>query len=239
MNQQEYRLREKLAASHHILHYLGLDDLLATHLSIRIPSTNEVLLSPKDVAFEKVCASNIVKCDMEGNILGDNGCNLMQQAKNIHLGIYQQHPDIHSVIHTHSVNGVALSSLKCGLLYTNQQVLRFYQKVAYHDYHALALEEEGRQLGKLLADNFAIILRNHGLLTAGNSVEQALYRMYYLEVACQIQLKTLSAGSEIITIPADICEKTFKQFQSIKSEEKEFLALVERIKHRSSVDYKD
>ena len=234
----EKALREKLAAAHHIVHYYNWDDLLATHLSAKIPGTDHILITPMNIPFEEVCASNLIKCDFNGKVILDNGQKLMPQAINIHGEIYKHSSTIMSAMHTHSIYGVAVSSLECGLLFMNQQSLRFYNDVAYHPFDGLALRNEGEEIVKSLDDKKVMILRNHGLLTTGRSIEEALYLLYYLEVVCKIQIKTLSSGEKIIYPSKELSEKTKAQFDSILSPEFEFEALTRRIVGRSRVDYK-
>lgn len=234
----EKMLREKLAAAHHIVHYHHWDDLLATHLSVRIPDTNHILITPMNTPFEEVCASNLIKCDFHGKIISDNGQKLMPQAINIHGEIYKNSSTIMSVMHTHSIYGVAVSSLERGLLFINQQSLRFYNDVAYHSFDGLALQNEGEEIVKSLKNKQVMILRNHGLLTTGRSIEVALYLLYYLEEVCEIQIKTLSSGEKIVFPNKEISEKTKAQFDSIFSPEFEFEALTGRIAGRSRIDYK-
>lgn len=235
---KEKTLRQQLAACHHIIHYQGWDDLLGTHLSVRIPDTDTILITPLNVPFEQVCASNLIKCDFDGSIMGESKMGLMPQAKNIHGAIYKASDHIMSVMHTHSMNGVAVASLDCGLLFIHQQSLRFYNDIAYHHYNGLALENEGEEMVKSLGDKSVLIARNHGLVATGNSIAQALYRLYYLEVACEIQVKALSTGQKLIEIPHDICEKTAKQFQSIQTTEFELQALMNRVSGKSKVDFR-
>lgn len=225
----EQTLREKLATAHHIVHHHGWDDLLATHLSVRIPDTNHILITPMNVPFEEVCASNLVKCDLNGKVISDNGQKLMPQAINIHGEIYKHNPAILSAMHTHSVYGVAVSSLERGLVFSNQQSLRFYNDVAYHAFDGLALHNEGEEIVKSLGEKKVMILRNHGLLTTGKSIETALYLLYYLEVTCKIQIKTLSANCQLVLPSKEICEKTKTQFDLILSPEFEFEALSRRV----------
>ena len=228
-------LREKLAAAHHIVYYHHWDDLLATHLSARIPGTNHLLITPMNVPFEEVCVSNLIKCDFDGGIVSDNGQKLMPQAINIHGEIYKQSQTIMSAMHTHSIDGVAVSSLESGLLFMNQQSLRFYDDVAYHDFDGLALQNEGEEIVKSLGKKKVMILRNHGLLTTGSSIEVALYLLYYLEVVCAIQVKTMSTGGKILFPSKEMCEKTKAQFDSILSPEFEFEVLSRRVARRSRV----
>jgi ribulose-5-phosphate 4-epimerase/fuculose-1-phosphate aldolase len=239
MTDIEKVLREKLAASHHLIHIIGCDDLLATHLSARIPGTNHLLITPHNVPFEEVCASNLVKADFDGNSIGYNKCGLMPQAINIHSSIYKAEPNIMGAVHTHSVYGNAVAALECGLLFINQHSLRFYNDVAYHELDGLALGNEGEEIVKSLKTKKVMVLRNHGLLTVGNSIEEALYRMYYLERLCEIQIKTLSAGMPIHSIPEDICLKTKAQYDSILTPHIEFEVFLRRIEGYSKVDYRD
>lgn len=234
----EKQLREKLAAAHHILHFNGCDDLLATHLSARIPETHHMLVSPHNIPFEEVSASKLIKTDLDGNILSDNGYTVMPQAHNIHASIYKHSDTVMSAMHTHSIYGVAVASLQCGLLPFHQQALRFYNDVAYHEMNGLALENEGEEMVKSLGDKKVMILRNHGLLTTGATIEIATYFMFYLECACKIQVKALSTGQPIAEIPESVCEKTKAQFDSILSPEVDFQAMVRRIEGRSRVDFR-
>ncbi|MES2205134.1 MAG: class II aldolase/adducin family protein [Pseudomonadota bacterium] len=234
----EAMLREKLAAAHHVVHYSNWDDLLATHLSARIPNTEHLLITPMNVPFEEVCASNLIKCDFNGKIISDNGQKLMPQAINIHGEIYKHSSTIMSAMHTHSIYGVAVSSLEAGLLFMNQQSLRFYNDVAYHPFDGLALRNEGEEIVKSLGNKKVMILRNHGLLTTGRSIEVAMYLLHYLEVVCKIQIKTLSSGETIVYPSKELSEKTKLQFDSILSPEFEFETLTRRIAGRSRVDYK-
>ncbi|PIQ43868.1 MAG: aldolase [Gammaproteobacteria bacterium CG11_big_fil_rev_8_21_14_0_20_46_22] len=239
MSANEQSLRETLAASHHIIHFNGCDDLLATHLSARIPNTDHMLISPHNVPFEEVCASRLVKTDLDGNILSNNGQTVMPQAHNIHASIYKAKQTILSAMHTHSIYGTAVASLREGLLPLNQHALRFYNDVAYHDLDGLALGDEGEHIVSSLGDKKVMILCNHGLLTTGQSIEEATYLMYYLERVCKMQIKTLSANAEIHPISQAVCEKTKAQFDSILSVSIDFDALRRRIEGLSRVNYKD
>jgi len=234
----EKELRIQLAACHHIIHHQGWDDLLAAHLSARIPNTNHILITPLNVPFEAVCASNLIKCNFDGSIIGDAQSGLMPQAKNIHGEVYKASDNIMAAMHTHSPNGVAVSSLECGLLFTNQQALRFYNDVAYHNYSGLALENEGKEIVKSLGDKSILMARNHGLFVTGNSIAQAIYRLYYLEVACKIQINSLSTGQKLVQIPSEICQKTARQFQEIQTADFELKILMERVTGKSKVDFR-
>lgn len=230
ITETEQKIRERLASCHHIIRYYGWDDLLAAHVSARIPGTGYILITPHNMAFEKVTPANLVKCDLAASMVTENDMGLMPQAKNIHFAIYQARPDVMCAIHTHSQAGVAVSSLKSGLLFINQQSLRFYNDVAYHDYGGLALDNEGEAIVASLQDKTVMILRNHGLLVTGDSVAHAMYLAYYLEVCCEIQLKTLATGQGLAELDPQVCQLTYTQFKKIQSVTLDFQELVERAK---------
>lgn len=228
LHEAERYLREQLATAHHIIHMMGCDDLLATHISVRLPNTQQLLITPLNVPFEDISASNIMKSDLEGKPLSDNGHRIMPQATNIHASLYKENPNVMSAVHTHSLYGTAVSSLACGFLFSNQHSLRFYNEVAYHDLNGLALDNEGAEIAAALGGKSVLILRNHGLLTIGTSLEQAVYRMYYLERLCEMQIKTMAANAPLTIVPASVCEKTKAQYDSIISPQFEFEVLKKR-----------
>lgn len=230
LNQQEIEtlLRKKLAAAHHIVHHMGWDDLLATHLSARVTGTEQLLITPLNIPFEEVTAENLILCDFDGNILRNNNQELLPQAINIHGEIYKANNTIQSAMHTHSIYGVALSTLECGIMFNHQQAMRFYNDVAYHSFDGLALHNEGKAIVASLESNKSMVLNNHGLLTTGSSIEEAMYLLYYLEAVCKIQIKALSTGQKPIIISEAACQKTKAQFDSIKTPELEFEVLSRR-----------
>lgn len=221
--QLENVLRKKLVICHKLIYLYGWDDLISTHLSVRIPETDKLLLTPDGVHFANIDESMLVLYDTSGTQIIDNGYSAMRQGLNIHCGVYKNNDSINSIMHTHSVNGISVSSLEDGLMFINQNVLRFYGKVAYHNFNGLALDNEGEEISKSLGtDKEVMILKNHGLLSIGNNIEEAFYRIFYLEQACEIQIKTLSMGKPIISIDKTLCEKTSQQFGKVINYKKAF-----------------
>ncbi|ASG68154.1 aldolase [Francisella halioticida] len=213
----EKKLRKKLAVCHHVIHNYGWDDLLATHISARLPD-GDILITPHDISFDKVTKKNIVTVTPNGEIISDNGYKVMPQAANIHLETYKARQDINAIIHTHSKYGVILSSLECGMQFTNQQSLRFYDDISYHHYDGLALDNEGKAIANSLgAKNTMMILDNHGIITTAESIEKAIYKHYYFEQSIELEVKTLSSGQKIKPIPQETCQKTSKQFKHINT----------------------
>ena len=229
---EELFIRQKLAVAHHVIHYFGWDDLLATHISARLPN-NEILITPHNVSFDKVNASNIVKTNLDANIISDNGYEVMPQAANIHLETYKVRQDINCIIHTHSDSAVVISSLSKGMIFFNQQSLRFYNEVAYHDYDGLALADEGKHIAKSLGDKNILILNNHGVITTSITIEKCIYSHYYLEKSFDLQLKALSTQQDLREIPENICLKTYNQFKKVETPNKEFQYFKELTKNYS------
>ena len=209
--------RKKLAICHHVIHHYGWDDLLATHISARLPNGN-IIITPHNVSFDKVTKKNIVTVTPDGEIISDNGNKVMPQAANIHLETYKARQDINAIIHTHSKYAVILSSLECGMQFTNQQSLRFYNDISYHHYDGLALDNEGKTIANSLGEkNSMMILDNHGIITTAESIEKAIYKHYYFEQSIELEVKTLSSGQKIKPILREVCQKTSEQFAKINS----------------------
>jgi ribulose-5-phosphate 4-epimerase/fuculose-1-phosphate aldolase len=231
MEMTEQKLREDLTHIHHIIKKYNWDDLLATHQSVRLPNHEHILITGIDIPFDKVTSSNLVKCDLDGRVVGNMEQKIMPQARNIHCAIYSRMPEVNCIIHTHSQNAVAVSCLKEGFAFTNQQSLRFYDEITYCDYTGLALEDEGEHIANALGDKSICILRNHGILIASKNHYLALYYLYYLEKCFDLQLKIMSVATldGLVEIPEAIKLKTKGQFNSIITPEVEFKVLCEAL----------
>jgi ribulose-5-phosphate 4-epimerase/fuculose-1-phosphate aldolase len=120
---------------------------------------------------------------------------------------------VRCVLHTHTEDGMALSSLKEGLLFTNQETFMFWDNIGTHPFEGIAdnLQERERMVANL-GEAYALVLENHGLLTAGRTVAEAFVFMFFLEKAASSQLKMMASGGTIVTPPADVCERTAAQF---------------------------
>ncbi|MGJ4943068.1 class II aldolase/adducin family protein [Bradyrhizobium sp. HKCCYLS1011] len=207
--------RTDLAAAYRLIHRLGMDDSIYTHISVRLPGTHDrFLINPYGMRFEEVTASNLVTVDIEGNVTDDPlGLGINPAGFTIHSAIHMARPDVACVLHTHTVAGVAVSSLKCGLLPLNQWSLQFAGRVAYHDFEGIALDlDERSRLIKDLGDKNVLVLRNHGLLTCGRSVAEAFKLMHNLERSCKAQLAIQASGAEINTVSDNIARHTAEQY---------------------------
>jgi ribulose-5-phosphate 4-epimerase/fuculose-1-phosphate aldolase len=213
VSEEEWKTRVNLAACYRLVAHYGWTDLIFTHISARVPGTdNHFLLNPYGLMFEEITASSLVKLDTDGDVVMDTNYMVNAAGFTIHSAIHQSRHDVDCVMHTHTVAGMAVSAQKSGLLPLAQTSLQFYDNLAYHDYEGIAfdLDERDRLVGDL-GDKMAMILRNHGLLTCGKSVAQAFTIMHSLEKSCQLQIAA-QAGGDLILPTEDVCRHTAKQF---------------------------
>jgi len=202
---QEWAARVDLAACFRLVDHYGMTDLVYNHISLRVPGKeNEFLINPLGVLYSEITASSLLKVDIDGKVLFNpwEEYSISQAGYVIHSAIHGARPDAHCIIHTHTLDGVAVSTLKCGLLPITQTAMRF-REVAYHDYEGVALSmDERARLVDDLGSADVMILRNHGLLAVGMNVQEAFNNIYRLERACVMQIKAMSCNTELI-VPAE------------------------------------
>jgi ribulose-5-phosphate 4-epimerase/fuculose-1-phosphate aldolase len=204
----EWELRCNLAALYRILHHLRMTDLIYTHMSARVPGDEHTfLINRYGDLFDEVTASGLVKMDFDGNVIGDEK-RFNMAGFNIHSGVYMARPDINCVMHTHTRAGIAVAASERGLLPISQHALAVRDELGYHDYAGPGVLEEREDVGGSCASANCIILRNHGLLTLGETIPMAFKRMYYLELACQIQSTAVAGGEPLTMIGDDVVEAT-------------------------------
>jgi ribulose-5-phosphate 4-epimerase/fuculose-1-phosphate aldolase len=202
----EWDMRVNLAAAYRLVALYGWDDLIFTHISARVPgSEHHFLINPYGMMFEEITASSLVKIDLDGRKVLDSPHEINPAGFTIHSCIHAAREDVVCIMHTHSLNGVAVAAQKQGLLPISQQSLFVLSSLAYHDYEGIALNAaEQPRLVADLGDKFFLMLRNHGLLTAGSSPADAFLYMYVFESACAIQVRAQSGAQELIPIPEPV-----------------------------------
>jgi ribulose-5-phosphate 4-epimerase/fuculose-1-phosphate aldolase len=193
---QEWQTRVDLAAAYRLVAYYGWDDMIFTHLSARVPdSKDHFLINPFGLLFSEVTASNLVKIDLDGKVILDNGYTANAAGFTIHSAVHMARQDAHAVMHLHTDAGVAVSGMACGFLPLNQHAMFVHHDLAYHDWEGVALDlDERERLIADIGDKHLVMLRNHGTLAMGATVASCFLRLYYLERACAIQVKTLAGG---------------------------------------------
>ena len=202
----EWQLRIDLAACYRLVAHHGWDDLIFTHISARLPGPeHHFLINPYGMTFDEVTASSLVKIDLDGRKLLDSPYEINPAGFTIHSAIHAAREDAKCVLHTHSVNGVAVSATQGGVLPISQQSIFVLASLAYHAYEGVALlDGEKPRLVRDLGDKSFLMLRNHGLLTVAGSIADAFLLMYLFESACMIQLRAQAASTELITIDQKI-----------------------------------
>jgi ribulose-5-phosphate 4-epimerase/fuculose-1-phosphate aldolase len=219
MDEAEWQVRCDLAALYRLVAHYRMTDFIYTHISARVPGPeHHFLINQYGVLFEEMRASDLVKIDLAGNIVNqdERGSRLVNEAGfTIHSAIHAAREDLTCVIHTHTAAGIAVSAQAHGLLPISQHALKFYGCLSYHGYEGIALELDERP--RLVADlgpaNKAMILTNHGLLAAGETIPEAFLNIYYLERACQAQIAALAGGAKLIYPPEEVCRKTAAQYE--------------------------
>jgi len=206
VGEEEWKLRVDLAACYRLVALYGWDDLIFTHISARLPGPDHhFLINPYGMTFDEVTASSLVKIDLEGRKLMDSPYEINPAGFTIHSAIHAARDDAKCVLHTHSLNGVAVSATKQGVLPISQQSIFVLASLGYHDYEGVALHEgEKPRLVRDLGDKSFLMLRNHGILTVGATIPDAFLLMYLFEAACTIQIRAQSTHGELISVDPKI-----------------------------------
>ena len=220
-----------------------MSDLIYTHISARVPGTHDqFLINAHGLMFDEITASSLVRVDVEGNVLEDDtGLGINPGGFTIHSAVHMARHDIGCVMHSHTPDGIAVSCQREGLLPLTQHSMRFIGRIAYHDYSGVNFTDAERtSLQASLGERKVMMLRNHGLLVAGTSIQDAFDLMYYLERACQIQIRMQCAGADLVHPPREVAEQVGRSFErpTRQSQGKAWAAL-RRMLDRNDSSYAD
>jgi len=202
VSEQEWQQRVDLAACYRLVAHFHWDDLIFTHISARVPGPeHHFLINPYGMTFDEITASSLIKVDLGGAKMSDSPFEINPAGFTIHSAIHAAREDAKCVLHTHSINGVAVAATKPGVLPISQQSIFVLSSLAYHGYEGVALrDDEKPRLVADLGDKNFLMLRNHGLLTVAESIADAFLLMYFFEAACTIQLRAQASHAELIPI---------------------------------------
>ncbi|KAM6346672.1 alpha-adducin isoform 4-T4 [Podargus strigoides] len=194
----EKLLRCKLAAFYRLADLFGWSQLIYNHITARVNSEQEhFLIVPFGLLYSEVTASSLVKINIQGDVVDRGSTNLgvNQAGFTLHSAIYAARPDVKCIVHIHTPAGAAVSAMKCGLLPISPEALSLGE-VAYHDYHGILVDDEEKVIiqKNLGPKSKVLILRNHGLVSVGETVEEAFYYIHNLVLACEIQVRTLASA---------------------------------------------
>ena len=214
---EEWERRIDLAACYRLTALHGWDDLVFTHISARVPGPgHHFLINPYGMTFDEITASSLVKIDLEGRKVMDSPYDVNPAGFTIHSAIHAAREDAICVMHLHTHDGVAVSAQRDGVLPISQQSMVVLSSLAYHDYEGIALVDDERpRLVRDLADRDYLMLRNHGLLTVGDSVATAFLNMYMFQSVCAIQLRAQSGGGELLRVPAGVLAGGGAQWRTV------------------------
>jgi ribulose-5-phosphate 4-epimerase/fuculose-1-phosphate aldolase len=217
----EWRVRVDLAACYRLVDYYGMTDLTYNHITARVPgppheSRHQILINLYGLTYKEITASSLAKIDLDGELVWkpDTDYYVNRAGYVIHGAIHRARKDVTCVLHTHTRAGMAVAAMKCGLLPISQTSIRFEGHLGYHDYEGPAVElAERERLVRNLGPHDAMILRNHGLLSCGATIQQAFNTMYQLELACRTQVDAMSARTEVGIPSREVLEKTAHLYQ--------------------------
>ena len=215
-DEREWALRLRLAAAYRAVDHFGWSELTANHISLRVrDEPAEYLINPYGLLYSEMTASNLVRIDASGNVLTATDYPINPAGFNIHSAIHQARADAHCVLHVHTVAGMAVSCLAEGLLPLTLEGTDFHDRIGYHEFEGPSLEvNERARLAAALGDrNIALILRNHGLVTIGETVDSAFLRMYRLLIACEVQLRVMMTGQAFTRISGPTLEKSAQRHE--------------------------
>jgi ribulose-5-phosphate 4-epimerase/fuculose-1-phosphate aldolase len=209
----EWQTRIDLAAAYRLVAAFKWDDLVFTHISARVPGEeNQFLINPYGLLFEEITASSLIKIDLQGNKLEESAFNVNPAGFTIHSAIHAARHDALCVMHTHTLNGIAVSAQQGGVLPLSQQSIFVLASLGYHDYEGVALRDDEKP--RLVADlgrNNNLMLRNHGLLTVGPTIADAFLAMYIFETVCTIQVRAMAGGAPLVHVDPRIVQTAAEQ----------------------------
>ena len=214
VSREEWDKRVDLAAAYRLMDFYAMTELSANHISTRVPGEqNAFLINPYGLLYGEMHASCFIKVDLDGDILfNPTELGINKAGYVIHSAIHAARHEVDCVIHTHTIAGMAVSAMKCGLLPLAQTSMRF-AKIGYHDYEGVAIDaKEKASLVRDLGEHAGMILRNHGLLVVGGSIPEAFYNIFKLERACQVQVAALSCNVELQMPPREVVEESYRLY---------------------------
>ena len=244
MEKTERDLRTQLAACYRIFDYMGWSEMIFNHITVKIPGDeHHFLINPYGLHYSEVTASNLVKVDIDGNIVEETDYAVNPAGIVIHTAIHAARPEIHCIAHTHTSAGMAVACSEKGLRNDNFYSALLHNRIAYHDFEGITvMDDEKPRLVANLGDKTLLILRNHGLLACGRTIPEAFMNLWSLERSCEVQVTCDSTNQPMIPIPNEVLEKSeqlmAKQSMGNPLGELEFSAFV-RIIDKIDSSYKN
>jgi ribulose-5-phosphate 4-epimerase/fuculose-1-phosphate aldolase len=231
----EWEARVQLAACYRIFDMLGWTEMIFNHITLRLPGPERhFLINPFGLWYREVTASNLVKIDIDGNVIGGSEWPVNRAGFVIHSAIHAAREDAHCIMHTHTTAGMAIACQRDGLAPDNFYSALLHGHVAYHDFEGITVyDDEKPRLVRSLGDKSYLILRNHGLLVCGRTVPEAFLCLWTLQRACEVQHAAQATGRPLIALPAEVLARTAKMMRQLEpgepTDRKRFAALRRRV----------
>ena len=243
MTDEECTLRVQLAACYRVFHLLGWTELIYNHITVRIPGPERhFLINPFGLHYSEVKASNLVKIDLEGRVIGDSTWPVNPAGFVLHSAIHQGIEGAHCVMHTHTTAGCAVACSQAGLSMDNFYSAQLHDRVAYHDFEGITVHaDEGPRVIRSIGQRPAVILRNHGLLAWGDTLPYTFAVLWTLQRACEIQVAGAALGPTM-PIPEAVQRKASQdalQFDPRRGGGRDVFAALVRMVDRADPSYKD
>lgn len=237
----EWQARQSLAATYRIFDHFGWYELIFNHITLRVPGPeHHFLINPYGLWYREVTASNLVKVDLDGNIIGDSEWGINPAGYVIHSAIHAAREDAQCIMHTHTTSGVAVSCQAEGLSVDNFYGAIIGDRVAYHDFEGITCDadEKPRLVANLGQKNY-MILRNHGLLCCGDSAASAFQRLWTLQRACDVQVMAQQTGQPQIPVAPEVVQRSQEVTDNFegsgkRAEDRIFEALVREIDRKDT-----
>ncbi len=209
----EWQTRVELAAAFRVAYYYGWNETINNHISARLPDNpDHFVMNPVGFGWDEMTASSLIKADVAGNIVSTANYTLAKSGQNFHTTVLRDRPDLQCVFHIHPADGVIISAMTEGLQFFDQNACALYGKVGSHEFEGMVEgKSEGERIVEDIEGKVALIMKNHGLLTAGRTIGEAFTLMQRLIKACDVQIRLMATGAESRPIPNEIAELTCRQ----------------------------
>ncbi len=217
MSDAEWHARIDLAATYRLTHFYGWTSVVYNHITLRVPGTDTFLINAFGVRYDEITASNLLLIDLDGNQIDQkSGWPVNKAGYLIHSAVHRARPDdLHCVMHTHETYSQTMAALNVEVVPMVQEACQLYERIGYHEFEGIVLDasEQERLVAALGADKHTLVLKNHGLLTAGPSAAWAFIRHQHFIRNAEIQLRAMASGGEISKLSPEVMRHTRHQFE--------------------------
>ena len=238
----EWAARVQLAAAYRMFDRLGWSELIYNHLSLRVPGEDgHFLINPFGLHYSEVTASNLVKVDVQGRIVGHSDWPINPAGFTFHGAIHATLPEAHCVMHVHTTPTMAVCCLEQGLSFSNFYAAQLHGQVAYHDFEGITVHlDEGQRILASAGGKPVLLLRNHGPVVIGRSLPQAFNLMWLVQRACEVQVATLAMGpAREIPVPVmERCVRDSLNFNPTFGAGQDVFAAMQRLVERDDPSYR-